>query len=319
MSVSIQIPNFNALNVLETTKLITDAVTGSTTLSVQNSQGYALNDFVVVGRPGSDGAEIRSVTANPTLSNQLAVTTTGLKHNQTDSVVKLFGDQIKVYRAPNVDATLPAIDTYTEIATITIAPDDPTTLYTDAGGSNAFWYKYTYANSVTNATTSLSDSIPSRGDRQHYCSISDVRNEAGLMNAPFVTDLIISAKRDAAEAEINGVLSGFYSVPFIDPINPLITDLTARLAAGLLLVKEYEGVKSSMVDQGEKKISGVRDQLKRLQSGDLVLSNDLGVSIANTDAGGFSGWPNSKTNVGRTGDLSNGGDLGPAFTRGMQF
>lgn len=319
MSVTLQIPNFNALNVLETTTLTADASVGATTLSVQNSQGYALNDFVVVGRPGSDGAEIRSVTANPTLSNQLTVSAIGLKHNQTDSIVKLFGDQISVYRAINIDGSLPAVTDYAVIATIGIDADDPTTFYTDAGGSNAYWYRYIYSNSVSSSMTSLSDSIPSRGDKQHYCSIADVRNEAGLNNAQFVTDLTIAAKRDAAEAEINGVLSGFYTVPFVEPINALITDLTVRLAAGLLLIKEYEGVKSSMVDQGEKKVASVREQMKRLQSGDLVLSNDLGASIAVSGAGGFAGWPNSTTNVGRTGDLSNGGDLGPAFTRGMQF
>ena len=87
---------------------------------------------------------------------------------------------------------------------------------------------------------------------------------------------MVDAKRQAAQAEINGALSGHYTIPFASPVNPFIADLTARIAAGLLLTQSY-GIYASMnTNNGEQKLKDARAQLLQLQNGQMTLTDTAG-------------------------------------------
>jgi hypothetical protein len=172
---------------------------------------------LLVGNPGAEGSEVLAVSA--VNSDQVGVTVgaTKLKHLQNEPVAKLYGNQAKIYRAPNTTGLEPADGSFTLLATVTLEPDQPSTTYVDATGGDGYWYKYTYFNSQNSNETDKTQSIAARGEGDssgNYCTVDEVRGQAGFKNARYITDDLIDEKRKAAQDEINAALGGYYAVPF---------------------------------------------------------------------------------------------------------
>ena len=297
MPATFTIPNFSQTNIKGSTKLSAITLAGATSLPVQNSAGFANGNFIVTGALGAEGAELNTVNAVVTSTTALPIAAASFKHSQYEAVSLLFGNQIKIYRAPNVDGSVPADTNFTllTVTPLTIAPDSNQTSYTDPAGSNGYWYKFTYYNSASTAETALSDAVASRGNVAHYAGLDDIRNEAGFAKSPYVTDNLISLKRDAAEAEVNGALTGIYSLPLTAPINPFIADITTRLAAGLLMSEQYGMYSGASNDtNGVNKLAAARADLLRIQNKSLELTDTAGNDTAITGTG-FAAWPNSST------------------------
>lgn len=298
MSQTLNITNYGPNNIIETTRLNAALAADSSSVGVTNTDGFVLNDYFAIGTLGADATEllvVSSVTApntiTPTAHNLLG-------HPAYDYVTKLFGNQIKVYRAADVTGLQPADSDFTPVATINIQVDQPYTQYTDTGGGAGYWYKYTYYNQQTTAETNLADSKAVRGGSSgDYCSIYDIRIQAGFKNAPYVTDDLIDAKRQAAQDEINATLNGFYTVPFTTPINPFIADICKRLAAGLLMVEQYSAVSSTPTQvNGEKMMQDARADLQKLATKQIELTDTTGQSIAGAGStGAIEGWPDDTT------------------------
>lgn len=82
-------------------QLTADASAGSSVaLSVVNSDGFAANNFVVVGVEGSDGAELCQVTG--TTATTITVATLKLAHRTNEPVTKYRYDKRKFYGAIGV-------------------------------------------------------------------------------------------------------------------------------------------------------------------------------------------------------------------------
>lgn len=301
MSQTLNIPNFRENNIfLNTqTELTAIVVPGSSALPVLNNNSFT-SLFVLVGRPGSDVAELLpNTTPTPGTSIPLGSNTL-LQHSQGDPVYALFGSQIRIYRA--LDAGLgqqppdSAFGYGTPYATVSIDSSSDSTQYTDAAGNGSYWYKFTYYNPTTSSETDIGSATAVRGAfTVTYCSLDDIRGQAGFTYAPYITNASIDQKRQAAQDEINGALDEFYQTPLQPPINDFIKDICMRLAAGLLRLKHYSQISNPQIN-GQNMYDAAQLDLDKLIMKERVLVNKQGQSTAGPGAtGGVEGWPNSST------------------------
>ena len=305
MSATFELINYTENNVLEKTRLAADADASTTSLTVENNQNIAADSYLVLGNLGAEQAELLQVSS---VSGNTAVTSnsTDFNHKKFDPITRLFGNKLRIYRASNVDGTQPDDDAFALLDTIDIDIDQSNTSYTDADGSSSYWYKYTFYNSTSTAETDLATSMAVRGAAfGEYCSIYDIRRQAGFTNNPYISDALIIEKRSEAQARIHSALSGIYTVPFTEPINPLIQQVTRLLSAGYLLLTDFGPMTNNSTADGQKMIDQAEAILEKLNTKQLVLVDSTGedTSIAGT-AGSYSGWPNGTTD---TADESVGG------------
>lgn len=231
-------------------------------LHVESVQGYAPGDILYIGALGREGCEKVVIDAMPSATTITLTSSLALDHSQYEPVTSVLGDLIHIYRAADIDGSVPADEMFTVLATRNIDPDQPSSFYTDASGSSAFWYRSTYYNATTTLETSLKDSEPRRGDDfGHYARISEIRKEAGFESALNLKDNDVDQQRRAAESEINAALSLRYTVPF-KPVPEIVHTLTVQLAAALLLVNAYgeSGVYA-------KRLKDARDALRAYADG----------------------------------------------------
>ncbi|WP_230671122.1 phage protein Gp36 family protein [Rathayibacter sp. Leaf248] len=239
MATTLKIQSFVESNIRERGELAATALAGATSISVRSAEGFEVGHTIYVGALSREGCE-RVVVASATDPTVLSLLTPlTLNQPQFEPVTSVVGDLIHIYRAANIDGSVPADDFFTVLATRNIDPDQLSSYYTDAGGSSAFWDRSTYYNATTNDETALSNSEPVRGDDfGHYATIAAIRSEAGFGQAHNLSDLDVDQQRRAAETEINTALAGAYTVPF-KPVPDAVRVLTVKLAAAMLLTNAY--------------------------------------------------------------------------------
>lgn len=307
---TLQIDNFPAVNVKDKLILTGDTVAGITSIPVVNSEGVSADDVLVLGPLVSEYSEQLYAAHTgfaPDHTHVVTSAATVAAHDQFDPLWVLFGDQIKIWRAPNVDGTLPADTAFTLLTTVGIDYDEASTEYQDAAGSNAYWYKVTYKNSITAAETNLANSpIAIRGgDYGTYTTLENIRREAGMGNNQFITDSQIDAARYRAQFELDGALQGMYPVPFQPPINPMVALMTEKLAASYLLSIDYGPMASGNSKDADKKLGEYQRLMDKIDSKNYVLTDTNGNDLSIAGAGGNKAWPNDTT---ATTDGSSGGN-----------
>lgn len=323
MSQTLKLTNYPVENIIEETLLNADMAAG-TSMTVRDNQGFSADDFILIGNKGSETGEIRTVaTVNADLVSVTITAATKLAHDRFEPVYKLFGDQMKLYRAANVDGSIPANASFSVVATIDIDPDQQSTAYTDSTGSSDYWYKRTFYNQTSTEETPLADAPAYRGAQYPaYATIEQIRNKAGLENNRWITDEKVDEKRRSAQSIIDARLQGTYTVPFTPPVNQLINEITQLYAAGLLLTQSYSVGGAGVRTQGETMLNEVTNDngtglLDKLDSQVLRLTDLTGTSETSTVAAiGYSSWPNDST---ETADYDDGGDNGPGFRRSTRY
>lgn len=314
MAEILTLSGYSPANLVEKTGLSVDVAAALTTVTAKDVTNIAANDFVIIGTPGEDDAEKRKVTAVNTTTQVLTlVSALTFAHKRFESVTKLRGDQIRLYRASNVDGTVPA--SFSLLATIDIPADQLSVQYTDSTGGSSYWYRQTYYNSVSLAETNLTDAPAKRGgDFGHFCTVDEVRAEAGLSNNPDYPDWMIADRRDDAESEIKGTLrSAGYTLPFAT-IPSTVRNVTKLLAAGYLLQQDYgPGVEGS-TKEGQGKINMAYQLLEKIMNHQIVLLDAVEADVAERSS--INGWPD-ETTAGMTDTGSHGGDF--AVTSLMRF
>lgn len=304
MTQIINIPNYGSDNLQQQTRISQEVQIGDLNVSIENSEGYAIGKFIIMGTPGAETTEINTVQA--VVSSTLLSVSTPVKlfHAQYEYLYALFGDTINIYRAPNVDGSQPADSSFALLANVPIQSGSSMTEYGDPDGSDAYWYKFTYFNSVTHAETLLADSKCVRGGgANQYVSIMSIRKAAGFEKNTNIADPDIDEKRQIAQAEVNSALASRYDVPFKAPINAMVENITRMIAVKYLHLDQY-GVYDADNSTG-KQIDLAEQQLKDLRSGQLSLIGIDGKSQQKPQGSvssdgttgdlGFSGWPNQTT------------------------
>jgi phage gp36-like protein len=284
MATTIRIDSFNELNIVERSELGADYVAASTVLKLKSTQGIVNGQVIYVGQLSREGVEkavVNTVGDETTINLTQALK---LPHTRHEPVTAVLGDSIHIYRAPNVDGTVPADGLFTVLTTRTIDPDQLSTYYKDSTGSSAFWYRYTYFNPLSLDETPLDAFDAFRGDDfNHYASLAEIRKEAGFEKAYNLADSDVELQRTIAEAEINSSLSGAYTVPFT-PVPAIIRSLTIQLAAALLLVNAYGETAGN-----RQKLKDARAAIDRFKNRESVLTDEAGTALGNSDT--VTAWP----------------------------
>jgi hypothetical protein len=303
MSQPITIPNFEPANIKEWSNIAVAVAASSTTTTLFNNDNIAANDYMLLGRPGSETGELQQVAS---VSGVTIVTTDPLSfdHEYNADVTILRSNQFKIFRASNVNGSVPDDAAFSVIDTIDIDIGKVETTYIDPTGSDSFWYKSARFNSTTNEMAPLSESQAVRGGNAgNYTTVEDVRKEAGFEHNLNITSATVYQCIIDAQAYINGKLNGIYVVPFSDPVNPFISKLAKVLAAGYLQIIQYDGSYGMPANgtSDNEKIKWVEEKLKQLVDGSLTLVNPDGTVPTQPPSGngngdrGFSGYPNRNT------------------------
>jgi hypothetical protein len=292
------VPDFLSNNIITVLDLAADANAGQNQATFINVEGIASNDWIVFS-PNTEKAEIVQVQS---ISGQ-TITFTGnlvLNHKNHETVKKLFGNQIQVWRGPNVDGTIPNDSTFVVLGSpITIQPDQPYTQVTDAAASSDWWYKFTYHNPTSGADTDLSEAEAVRGGGYgDLCSIQDIIDESGL-NDVHTDPSLLAGYRAESQSEVNGGLaSAGYLIPLQTATGALftpanVTGITKRLAAGFALSRNYGTVKPGNAKNGLEKRDEARQAIAMIQLNDVLLLDSTGQQLAKTQL--VSGYPDDST------------------------
>ncbi len=295
MSATLVFENYPAINSKENTLVATSAIVGAGDVVVENAQNIVANDFIYLGSAGTEQVEkqkISSVTAQ-TLD---LVGTLAFAHKRFSLVRAVYGDQIQIYRAANVDGSVPLDASFATLdSPIDLDPDQLSTTYIDATGSTEFWYKHVYFNSGTAAeVTSLNAVKAVRGGNYgEYASTEQIRKQAGISKNPYITDGEVALKRLSTQAEIDAALNTLYTVPFGDDVPDLVRQVCILIAAGYILINEYGATASGTSKDGKEMLEEGRELLRNIASGTADLVDISGASLVTTRR--VRGWPNNTT------------------------
>ena len=280
MATTLRIESFAPENIRERTELLETASASDSVLRVLSTADFTMGDILYVGSQGREGCE-KAVVASVDSSTQLTlVAPLQHAHIAYDDVCSVLGDTIRVYRAPNVDGKIPADGSFVPLATRSIEPEQLSTYYRDSNGTSDHWYKFTYTNLNTGAETDLADSTATRGqDFGNYCSLREIREEAGALQATTLPDTTVALCRTNAQNEINAALRNVYGkkVPF-NPVPGQIKTLTIQLAAALLKQIRFPGQDALWSTQ----LKDARAKLLALQSKDDSLTDDDGDDLVDS-------------------------------------
>jgi len=132
----------------ERSKLSTDASAGSNvTLVLENNDHFANTEYIVVGREGSEQAELCQINAAVSGGTDVRVATLVRSHKAGEPITKYRYNKRKFYGATS------ATGSYTELtgdgSPVTIQVDDPQGTLIEYSGSTYTYFKATYYNTST--------------------------------------------------------------------------------------------------------------------------------------------------------------------------
>ena len=284
MATTLRADSLRPANVKLRNRLSADALAGSFTVTLQSAEGISANDFLFVGTVGGGSSEKRKVTGTSggtlTLDAALAYV-----HRQNEDVTVVYADRVKFYRAADQGTgSAPPDSSFSVVGSPVVLPGDLTYAeLQDATGGSGYWYKYTYYNGTTLAETLLADSAAQQGSGSgHYCSVDDVRSEAGFDHNDFVTDSAVFLYRDMAEAEIASFLTKVTSLPLPSPVPPMVGHLARMLAAGYLMLKSYGPTADTQVlhRDGQSKADWAHAEMEAVLNGKRPLLDSLGNNVS---------------------------------------
>lgn len=249
----------------ERSLLTADSASGSTTfITVANTDGFAANDYLVVGVEGSEAAELCKIVSIAGFN--ITVDTLKQNHLKDEPIVKFRYNKRKFYGSTTAGGS------YTELtgygSPVTIGVDDPQgSLIEYTGGEGYIYFKSTYWNTTTSEESNLTDANEVLADESvRYCSIYAIKKQAGLTQNPYITDGLIETYRKRAENEVDSYLNARYILPLTNSSgNPeipfVIENCTTLLAAGYMDYQEF-----GKDGEGVKWLGEARSLLKKLQT-----------------------------------------------------
>lgn len=274
---------------LERTILSADVSAGAdVTLSLENNDHFADNEFIVIGREGSEGAELQQINAAVTPGQSVQVGTLLFDHKKGETVTKYRYNKRKFYGALTSDGTYTDLTSYGSPSVIQV--DDPQgTIIEYTGDEGYIYFKSTYFNTEDLKETDIADSDAVLADEsKRYTSLYAIRVQAGLTENPYINDLRVERKRKQAENEINSAIFSRYTLP-LEEVPPLIQHICELLAGGYLDFEEFgpEG-------QGVKWLKEARALLKAIQNGrQRLIGEDSAEIAAVSTTNSLQGYPDN--------------------------
>ena len=265
----------------EKTFFSADEAIGQTVISVENNQGLAANDYVILGIIGNEMAELLKIDSVNVNGKEITLSSATLHEHLRGAVIqKIRYNQRKFYRSTSESGTFTHLST--EGSPVDIEVDNPEgTEFEDSTGSSTSWYKATYFNSTTSNESSTDDAVAVQaGDAEHYTSIFKIKEEAGFKNNTHIGIEIVDRYRTEAEAQADGAVVGKYQLPFSSQPK-IFQQIVTLLSAGLLLSKEY-GMEADVEisKTGQRKIERAEDLLQKIRDDKLLLIGEDGTELS---------------------------------------
>jgi phage gp36-like protein len=273
----------------QTTRLSADAAAGSSVaLSVENSDGFAEADFVVIGREGSELAELQQIDDAVSDPQEISVGTLKFNHQKDEPVTLYRFNQRKFYGSTSAGGVY--VELTGDGSPKDIQVDDPQGTVFEYSGNTATYFKATYYNSETSEETAIGDSEAALADETtRYASLWAIRKHAGLAGNSLYSDFRMEMKRKQAENEINSALLSRYTLP-LSEVPPLVSHLCELLAAGYIDYEEF-----GADGQGGKWLGEARAILKAIQNGKQLLIGVDGTELGRqTGTDVLAGYPNDE-------------------------
>jgi len=286
-----------------------DIAIATTSISVDNTQGFFIDNYLVIERIGSEIAEIRKIAATPVSDTDITIEAMKFAHKDGTQVQKIAFNQRKFYRA-NAET-----GTYVVLGTKDIEVDRPEgTFYEDTLGTSSHWYKCTYYNSTTGVETSLDDAVACQAaESEHYTALSDIRKQAGFEEAFGIKDETISDYRDESENEFEATVVSIYTIP-LSPKPKIVRQIINLLAAGNLLIKEY-GMEADIEisKSGQRMLDRAYALIDKIVKGELKLVDDDGNELGLKNSATIASTSNVYGTKDNKGELYNIGDENFSF------
>jgi len=140
------------------TRFAVNYVAGVTTIVTKNNKGFAQNDFVILGNPGWEQAEITKINAVVSGNTDLTTTATKFPHSEDTRITFIGWDKIRVYKS-----TTGISGAYSLLTTIDIQIDQEGTNYVNESALTTEYYKFCPFNSVTSVEGDFTDPVSSTG------------------------------------------------------------------------------------------------------------------------------------------------------------
>lgn len=270
-----------------------DAVAGtSVALTLQNNNGLAQYDYIVIGLEGNELAELEQISAAVSGNTQVTVGTLKFNHKKGEPITKYSFNKRKFY------GCVTETGSYAELtgdgSPKDIQADDPQGTFLEYTGSTYLFFKATYYNSQTTTESAIADANSVSGDESlRYATIYGIRKMAGLAGNPLYSDQRIEVKRKMAESTINAALAARYVLPLTE-VPALLNDICESLAAGSISYEEF-----GKDADGIAWIQSAKSTLKSISKGEMILMGADGLELTRqTNSGSLIGYPNNNTDVG---------------------
>jgi phage gp36-like protein len=276
--------------------LAADASAGSSvTLTLENNDGLANTDYIVIGYEGSELCELAQI--NQAISGATAVRVATLKfnHQAGEPIVKYRYNQRKFYGATSQTGSYTHLSSYGSPKTMQV--DDPQgTIFEYDGDEGYTYFKSTYVNSATSEESDIAEAEAVAGDQSgRYATLYAIRKHAGLSGNPRYSDYRLEQKRKQAENEIDSVLAAIYVLP-LPEVPALITQICELLAAGSIDDEEFrtESPSAKEDSEGTGWMKQARKMLTDIQKGTrLLIGADRQELPRNAKVNRLSGYPDS--------------------------
>ena len=263
----------------EETSFDAEEVANQTELTVKNTNGFAVDDYIVLSRIGSETAEIRQISSITATSITISSATSFL--HEKDSIIQVLRyNQHKFYRSTSESGTYTQLTGEGSPVDIEVSKPEGTE-FEDSTGVSTSWYKVTYFNSHTSDETSLDNATAEKaGDASHYTSLFKIKDEAGFKDNSYITSELVNRYRTEAEAIAESTIAIVYQVPLASSPS-IFQHIVTLLAAGLLLSKEY-GLESDVEisKTGQRKIERAEELLQKIKDGEILLLNESNAELS---------------------------------------
>ena len=174
---------------LERTTLNADVSAGSNvSLSLENNDHLADNEFIVIGQEGSEVAELQQINDAVVAGQSVQVETLLFNHKKGEQVTKYRYNERKFYGCTTRTGTF--VELVADGSPKAIQVDDPQAAIIEYTGAEGYiYFKATYYNSEESLETDIDDAeIIVSEESTRYTSLYAIRVQAGLTQNQFITD-----------------------------------------------------------------------------------------------------------------------------------
>jgi hypothetical protein len=174
--------------------------TSGTTLNVDSSTSFSSGNYILVGEPGTEKAEITNLTAAPDSSTTLTITSLQFSHPMGTPVYYLRWDKYELsYKTTSAGAwivygSMPTALKYDAIATE----------YRDSSATSTYYWKYRYYSTESATYSDYSDAISASGWEKNSVGymVRQIRKTANDPESRTITDTEIIRYLNEAQDKI---------------------------------------------------------------------------------------------------------------------